>query len=135
MKKLTTFFTVALLITAITINFSGCATLFSGTKDEVELSSEPAGAEVYVNGQKRGKTPISLKLKKGKEYNIEFKKNGFEDKLFQISYSLGAGWLILDILGGLIPVIVDAMTNAWNGLDYDAYNAVLDKSKTGSDEK
>lgn len=134
MKKLTTFLLVFSLLSAILVNFTGCATLFSGSKDEVELSSEPPGADVYINGQKRGTTPFSLMLKKGREYAIEFKKQGYDDKIFHMSYSLGAGWLILDILGGLIPVIVDAITGAWNGLDYDSYKAIMNKSVAGEDE-
>ena len=121
--------TLILLVTVSSYMFAGCANIFEGTKEDVDLSSEPPGANVYVNGQNRGKTPLTLNLKKGKEYNIEFRKDGFETKLFVLQYSLGAGWLILDILAGLIGIIVDASTGAWNGFETNAYKAILDEKQ------
>ncbi|MGC9093737.1 MAG: hypothetical protein ACP5JH_10890 [Bacteroidota bacterium] len=35
---------------------------------------------------------------------------------------------MLDILGGLIPVIIDAATGAWYYLDQTSINAVLEKT-------
>ena len=119
-------FVILLFLLFSFILYNGCATIFSGGKDEVDLSSEPSGAKVLVNGQNRGKTPLTLSLKKGKEYQVEFVKEGFENKNLTLTYSLGAGWLILDILAGLIGIIVDAATGNWNSLDYDSYKAVLE---------
>ena len=109
--------------------YTGCATIFSGGKDDIDLSSEPTGAKVFVNGLEKGKTPLRLHLKKGKEYGIEFKMDGYQSRNFTLSYSLGAGWLILDILCGLVGIIVDAATGNWNGFDYDAYKATLEPAK------
>ena len=33
----------------------------------------------------------------------------------------------MDIFGGLLPVVVDALTGAWYHLDTDNINAVLEK--------
>lgn len=41
----------------------------------------------------------------------------------------GAGWIVLDVLAGLVPIIVDAATGAWYGLDQDNVNAVLEKQQ------
>jgi glycerol-3-phosphate acyltransferase PlsY len=46
-----------------------------------------------------------------------------------VNTKVGAGWVVLDVLGGLIPVIVDAATGDWKKLDQDAVNAVLEKQK------
>ena len=118
-----------LLIITISFLFIGCATIFSGSKEEVSLSSEPKGASIFINGMNRGKAPIMLSLKKGREYNIEFKMDGYETKVWHISYSLGAGWVILDIFTLGIGIIVDAITGAWNGLDDDSYKAILEPAK------
>jgi hypothetical protein len=115
---------ISLLLSSF-LMYSGCATIFSGSRDEVNLSSEPGGAKVVVDGQERGKTPLKLSLKKGKDYYVEFTKEGYEKKMVTLTYSLGAGWLILDILAGLIGIIVDAATGNWNSLDYDSYKAIL----------
>lgn len=107
------------------ILFEGCATIFSGSYDEIDLSSEPKDAKVLVNGKDEGNTPITLRLKKSKEYTIEFVKDGYKTKTLRMTYGLGAGWLILDILSGLVGIIVDAATGNWNSFDYDSYKAVL----------
>lgn len=115
------------MLTYSAISVSGCATILSGSSDEISLSSEPSGAKVLINGINEGKTPIKLKLKKGKEYAIEFVKDGYENKTFRLSYSLGVGWLVADILlTWFLGVLVDAVTGAWNSFDTDTYKANLE---------
>jgi len=126
MKKYISFITGLLLAL---FSFQGCATIFSGSYDEVDLSSEPKDATVLVNGKEEGTTPLTLRLKKSKEYTIEFVKDGFKTKSLRMTYGLGAGWLILDILSGLVGIIVDAVTGNWNSFDYDSYRAVLKKAE------
>ena len=103
----------------------GCATLFGPKMHPLAVSSVPHGADVYVNGFKMGATPIELNLKADKSYTIEFRKEGFKSVTSIVNTKVGAGWIVLDILGGLIPVIIDATTGAWNKLDQDAVNATL----------
>lgn len=103
-----------------------CATIFKGSTDDVSFSSEPSGAKVYVNGNLLGTTPVQLELKSKSSYTIEFKKEGYETKTVLLNNSVGAGWIILDILGGLIPVIIDAATGNWYELDQEHVNAVLE---------
>ena len=122
MKK--TIFTL-LAIVALSTVFSGCATLFAPSTHPLAVSSQPAGADVYVNGFKMGTTPVELNLKADKAYTIEFRKEGYETVTRVVNTKIGAGWVILDVLGGLVPVIVDAATGAWYKLDQDAVNAAL----------
>lgn len=115
------------LFVLIAFTFSSCATLFKGSTDEVNFSSDPSGAKVYVNGSLMGTTPVQLELKSNKTYTIEFKKDGYETKTVILNNSVGAGWIILDVLGGLIPIIIDAATGNWYELDQDHLNAVLEQ--------
>jgi len=111
---------------------SGCAAIFKGTSSKLDLSSDPSGTTVYVNGFPRGKTPLKLKLESKKTYNIEFKKDGYEPLSYTVTNHVGAGWIILDILAGLVPVVIDAATGAWYDLDQDAVNAILEKQQGSS---
>ncbi|AFN75750.1 putative lipoprotein [Melioribacter roseus P3M-2] len=106
---------------------SGCALLFQGINQKVSLDSSPDTAEVWVNGVKMGLTPCKIELKRNSEYTIEFKKDGYNIKSYRVTNSVGAGWIVLDILGGLIPVIIDASTGAWYSLDQDNINVMLEK--------
>jgi hypothetical protein len=76
-----------------------------------------------------GKTPLQLKLASKKEYAIEFRAEGYQPRVYNISNKVGAGWIVLDVLAGLIPVIIDAATGAWYKLDQDNINAVLIKQQ------
>jgi hypothetical protein len=125
MKKLTAIFVLFSLIFFL----SSCATIFKGTREEVRFGSEPQKAEVWVNGTKMGETPFSLKLESKKDYTIEFKMEGFQPVTKTIINHVGAGWIILDVLCGLVPVIVDAATGAWYSFDQKNIDAVLVKQQ------
>jgi hypothetical protein len=106
---------------------SSCATIFKGTNQEVAFRSDPQKAEVWVNGLKIGETPVSIKLESKKTYQIEFRKEGYKAVQKTISNHVGAGWVILDVVCGLVPVIVDAATGAWYSLDQKNVDAVMER--------
>jgi hypothetical protein len=69
---------------AIMFLISSCATLFTGSKQTVQISTLPSGAKVQVNGIDRGTTPTAIKLKKGNEGQVlTLKIDGYETKTFQ----------------------------------------------------
>ncbi|MCF8324036.1 MAG: PEGA domain-containing protein [Leadbetterella sp.] len=117
----------SICLAAVFVSTSGCATLFGPKKQNVYASSTPSGADVYVNGIRMGTTPYTLNLKPNQEYMVEFKKAGYKTIGRSINSKVGAGWVILDVLGGLIPVVIDAATGSWKKLDQDAVDAQLEK--------
>jgi len=121
---------IKILFTAlICIYLSNCALVFKGTKQEVSFRSDPQRAEVYVNGIRMGETPLTLRLVTKQTYVIEFKREGYKPKSVQINNKVGAGWVVLDILTGLVPVVIDAATGAWYSLDQKNIDAVLEKQQ------
>ncbi len=122
-------FVCCVVLFSLVFFLSNCATLFKGINDEVKFGSEPQKAEVWANGAKMGETPVTLKLESKKTYQIEFRKEGFKTETRTITNHVGVGWVILDVLGMLIPVIVDAATGAWYGLDQKNVDAVLSKQQ------
>jgi hypothetical protein len=130
MKKLIKIGSIVCLFAIFGGLFNGCATLFKGNSSKIDLSSDPSSANVYVNGNLMGKTPVKLKLESKLTYHIEFKKEGYETKTYTITNSVGGGWVVLDIfLTGFLGVIVDAATGAWYELDQNHVNAILEKQK------
>jgi hypothetical protein len=118
------------LFAIILFVFNGCATIFHGSTDKINFYSDPSGAKVYVNGQLMGTAPLEMKLESKHTYNIEFRKEGYQNKTVVVTNSVGAGWIILDVLFGLVPIIVDAATGNWYSLDQEHVNAALEEQQS-----
>lgn len=75
---------IAIIFLIISILANSCATVFTGTKQNVQINTSPPGAKVLVDGIERGTTPLALRLKKGSEGQvITIKMEGYETKVFQ----------------------------------------------------
>ena len=111
----------------------GCATLFNSGTKAVSFGSTPSEAEVWIDGALRGMTPISLDLDNHRSTTVTFRKDGYRDVSCALNAGVGVGWVILDVLGGLIPVIVDAATGAWKSLDSEVCNVVLPPAVSGDE--
>lgn len=114
---------LSLLLLAL-IPLTGCATLFAGTPN-VAMDSTPVAADVYINGEMVGTTPLKMELEPKHVESITFRADGYEDLTVYLGRSVGAGWVVLDILGGVLPVIVDAVTGKWTGFENDDVTATL----------
>lgn len=58
----------------------GSATIFSGSNQSIAIDSEPAGAKVYIDGQLRGVTPLSVMMDKSlSSHTIRVQKEGYSD--------------------------------------------------------
>lgn len=95
---------------------SSCALLFKGEDDTVDFNTEPAGAEVFIDGVSYGTTPVSVQLKASETYTVSLRYQD-QERTIMIQNQVGALWVVLDILGGLVPLIVDAATGAWYELE------------------
>ena len=114
------------VVLASVVSLVGCATLFKQKSRTVAFNSDPQGAEIYINGNKMGKTPLPMNLSNLKAVTVTFKKEGYDDKTYIINTKVGGGWVVLDCLGGFIPVIIDAVTENWYNLDTDDVKVMLD---------
>lgn len=117
-------FVPVLLVLFVFQVFAGCAAIFNGDRSQVQVNSKPSGAKVEVDGMEYGETPIQLKLDEKKTHVVTVTQGGVT-KTFSIGRKIGAGWIVLDILGGLVPVIIDAATGAWYNVDPDEINATF----------
>ncbi|MCP4146288.1 MAG: PEGA domain-containing protein [bacterium] len=118
-----------LILVSMIFTLTGCATLMKGQYSDLSVSSDPDGAKVFVNGKYAGMTPIKLELKAGEMCTIEFKKDGYKTETREIKNKIGAGWLILDVVCGIVPVVVDAITGSWYELDQKYVSAILERQQ------
>ena len=106
-----------ILLLSVTLMVTGCATIIRGGTRNVNASADLENVKVYVDGEYRGTAPVKLALKPNETYEIEFRKSGYAPVTRTITNHIGVIWVILDIMWGLVPVIVDAATGDWYELD------------------
>lgn len=94
---------------------TGCATVFAHKTMMAPMSSDPPGAEVFVDGHRVGQTPMTIELSHRREHVVTFRKAGYKEATCSIGRSVGAVWVVLDVVFGLVPVIIDAATGSWYG--------------------
>jgi hypothetical protein len=115
-----------ILIVGATLFLSSCATIFTGTKQTVQIDSEPPGAKVLVDGIDRGYTPIGVSLKKGSDGQmVTLKYEGYKDKSFQPETTFN-GVAALNLLNILFWGI-DAATGAVWKYDPKYYKIEMEK--------
>ncbi len=113
------------LIVLLAFFTSSCALLFKGDTATVTFTSSPSQANVLIDGGVIGQTTVQARLKTNRSYNVTFQKTGFANQTFILTNRVGTLWIILDILGGLVPLAIDAATGAWFELDTTNVNVVL----------
>lgn len=101
----------SILLTSVIV-LSSCATIISGSRQNVEINSEPSSAKVYINEIEIGNTPVQKNLKRNQEYNLALKLDGYETYQTKLERKFNA-WYIGNIaFGGLIGIIIDPITGA-----------------------
>jgi hypothetical protein len=103
---------------AVTIPLTACATIFKGDTQNINMSSEPSGAEIFIDGVSYGRTPISVQLKVDRSYTVTMRHDG-QQRTVILNNKIGPLWVVLDIVSGIGPLIIDAATGAWYELEPD----------------
>ena len=89
---------ISLSILSMLLIYSGCATVISGTSQNIRFESSPRGASIYLDGDRVGTTPFSLTLKKNKYKSFRVELEGYHtvnrqlDKEFDIVALLSIFW-------------------------------------------
>ncbi|MFU8805952.1 MAG: PEGA domain-containing protein, partial [Bradymonadaceae bacterium] len=83
------------------------ATLANPGPDNIQISSEPSGAEVFVNNVPVGKTPTAIRMPRDPNTQLRVELPGYEPQTVILHKSLNP-WIFGNIcLGGPIGFIVD----------------------------
>lgn len=118
----------------VVFSFPGCGLVFGGTSETISIASSPSEARVEVTqsggatGYQRT-TPTDIELERKHDYIVTFTKEGYESRTAEIDHGVRAGIVVLDILFGVVPVIVDAATGAWHGLSPDHIDVTLERTE------
>ncbi len=107
---------------------AGCGALFNGEASPITMNSNPIGAQVLVDGDPVGTTPVTVDISVKEEHRVTFRMAGYDDVTCILNRKVGAGWIILDILAGVVPIIIDAATGSWYELSENACNVTLPRA-------
>ncbi len=116
---------------------SSCAMIFNKNDVEVNFKSIPDGADVYVDGEKVGKTPVITRIRPSKDYVILYIKDGYANHEFKIKKIIGNSTLrptseysmcVIDAIGSILIVpMVSVFSNSCAQFDNTIYSKALDK--------
>jgi hypothetical protein len=99
------------LLLALPFTLVSCATIATGSKDNVSFVSNPEGATVTVGGRVIGKTPVTVSLKPKSEA-VTFEKEGYKPLSMQLETRMN-GWFWGNIvIGGLLGSTTDGASGA-----------------------
>jgi hypothetical protein len=103
--------------------------MFGGAHETISVQSSPDGAKVTTTPPTgEYTTPTSISLERKNDYSLTFEKTGYSPGHFQIQHHMRGGILALDILfTGLLGIIPDAATGAWDALSPQAATVTLTK--------
>ena len=107
---------------------TNCATIIHGTRQNIAFSSNPTGAEVSINGESKGKTPVIIKLKRNEDYIVKIQLSGYLPYEINVVKKVDA-WIIGNIIfGGLIGLVVDAASGGMYKLSPEQVSAELKRN-------
>jgi len=112
---------------ALVLLTTSCATIVSGSKQNVKFTSNPSTATIFIDEIEVGKTPFEIKLARKSEHSVLIKLEGYQTYETKLTKKFNA-WYIGNILfGGLIGIIIDPITGAIYNLSSDQINAQMNK--------
>ena len=105
-----------LISLVIAASVGGCATITRGTTSQVQIQSEPEGAQVRTSLGYSCITPCTITVNRKDEFAVTFFMPGYEPQTVpvktQVAGSGAAGFAGNILLGGLIGMGADAATGA-----------------------
>ncbi|MCK7546664.1 PEGA domain-containing protein [Marinobacter koreensis] len=116
---------LSLVLAAIALLSSGCASIVSGTDQKLTFNSEPEEATVTVSGRVLGKTPLTVPVDRGSNQSITFEKEGYKTYTAQLSTTTNPWFFGNIVLGGLLGSTTDGVSGAIHEFSPDQYFVTL----------
>ena len=95
---------------------TGCATVTRGLTNQIQITSEPSGAEVRTSLSHTCTTPCTLSVDRKAEFSVVYNLPGYKEQTIEVKPSLAgagaAGFAGHVIVGGVVGMGVDAATGA-----------------------
>lgn len=95
-------FVLPLVLLLVVPVLSGCAALFRGPLQQVPVRSTPPGAEVFVDGERLGRTPLEVQLTRAGVHSVTVRL-GDQERFVMLDTGIdgeGGLWLLADAVPG-----------------------------------
>ncbi len=107
---------------------TSCATIVNGSLQSIEISSNPTGAEIWVDHQLVGKSPTIVEMKRKDNHFVQIRLEGYQPYELTIKRDV-SGWVAGNLaFGGFIGLAVDAITGGIYTLKPDQVSAEMIQS-------
>lgn len=119
--------------TLVALFACGCGLVANGITRRVPVRSQPAGAEVWVDGVYAGVTPIRVLLDPDGAHQIEVRLAGHAPEIVVVESHLSAIYLAADIvLTAGVGIVLDAISDGWDVPDPEVVHVALERLPPGS---
>jgi hypothetical protein len=102
----------ALLRVSLLIVLSGCATIMHGTTQDIEIRTDPSGADILVDGRQQFKSPALVTMKRKDDHTVEISREGYQRERVDIKGEMSLAVAGDFLAGGAIGYGIDAATGA-----------------------
>jgi hypothetical protein len=128
---------LGLLLVPALVQLGGCATLFTGTTDELTFNANVPGVRLTIDGQPKGTLPVTVSQSRdfmhGQEFRVKLEAPGYETQEFQLKRQFN--WVaILDITSVPTSGGVDYYTGSLMHFEPKEYHIQMRKKGKGSAE-
>ena len=103
------------LLVAVALTAMGCATILKGRTDNITVVTDPAGAQVIVNGETKGLSPVTFAVPSDQALDIKLTKDGYQPAQVSNLPTERSGYELWDVVGGIIPLLIDRNDGAVMG--------------------
>lgn len=122
------------LVVALVISMAGCS-LFGSRMQTITIGSDPEGADVIINHERVGQTPLRYQVQRGEDVLVQISKPGYETAFRNTSRNISTLGII-DVVGGVICLLpfVGLFSNAAWEHEPASIGVVLEKKSGQSGE-
>ena len=105
-----------LIVLVVSMGLGGCASVTRGWSEQMQINSQPEGAEVRTSLNQQCVTPCTLTVQRKDEFSVSFAKPGYQPQTVQVTTRVAgggaAGFAGNILVGGIIGMGVDAASGA-----------------------
>lgn len=122
----------AVLLIPAVITAGACATIVSGSKQDVAISSAPPGAKIFIDDEDVGQTPTTVTLTRKKEHQVRIELPGYQPYLMKFDRNVNL-WTVGNLFNftGFVGLAIDYASGALFWLDPDQVKKALANSNAG----